>query len=138
MATVVGPDDFDLAIEDAFPGAYKESTRRTAAQNVASSWAQSGHLHTEAVTRKVRSQARATPATLTYAVMLGHLQGARGQALFESFWARVLDQPKSQLSDLAVNASQRGLLEYRHAGGVVDISFNELLRPFDGEPERLL
>jgi hypothetical protein len=137
-ATVVGPDDFDLAIEDAFPGAYKESTRRAAAQKVASSWAQSGHLHAEAVTRKVRSRACATPATLAYALMLGHLQGDRGESLFGTFWARVLDQPRSQLSDLAVSASQRGLLEYRHAGGVVEVGFNELLRPFDAKPGRLL
>jgi hypothetical protein len=136
--TVVGPDDFEPAIEDAFPGAYKESTRRASAQKAASSWHQSGHLQIEAPTRKVRARAHATPAATAYALMLGHLQGASGQALFETLWARVLDQPRSQLMDLAATASQRGLLEFRHSGGVIDVSFHQLLRPFDDGQGQLL
>jgi hypothetical protein len=65
--------------------------------------------------------------------MLGYLQGIRGQALFDTLWAKVLDHPKSHLFDLAFIASQRGLMEFRQAGGVVDVSFRELLRPFEGE-----
>jgi hypothetical protein len=132
--TVVGPDDFEPAIEDAFPGAYKESTRRASAQKAASSWHQSGHLQIEAPTRKVRARAHATPAATAYALMLG----ASGQALFETLWARVLDQPRSQLMDLAATASQRGLLEFRHSGGVIDVSFHQLLRPFDDGQGQLL
>lgn len=129
---LVGPSDFELAIEDAFPGAYSDSTRRTTAQKVASSWRQAGHLHAQTATRKIRSRAVCTTAALTYALLLGHLEGARGQALFDTPWATVLDQPPSHLLDLAVDASRRGLLEFRHAGGVVEVSFHQLLRPFDG------
>ena len=53
--------------------------------------------------------------------------------LFDTVWAHALDQPTSLLQDLAFGASQRRLMEYRHAGGVVEISFHELLRPFEGE-----
>jgi hypothetical protein len=70
---------------------------------------------------------------VAYALMLGHLQGTRGPALFDMLWTKVLDQPKSHLFDLASDASQRGLLEFRHAGGVVEVSFHELFRPFEGE-----
>lgn len=136
---VIGAADFDPAIEEAFPGAYSDSTRRTTAKKVASSWQQSGHLRTEMVTRKTRSRAVCTPATVVYALLLGHLQGGRGQPLFETIWARVLDQPASHLVDLAATASQSGMLEFRHAGGVVDVTFHELLRPFDdNEQGRLL
>jgi hypothetical protein len=62
--------------------------------------------------------------------MLGHLEGARGQALLETLWVRVLDQPTSHLMDLAATASQLGMLELRHAGGVVEITFHQLQRPF--------
>lgn len=129
----VTPREFALAIEEAFPGAYNHNTRRTAAQNVASSWRQSGHLLAEAATRKTRSRAECTPADVAYALLLGHLKGARGQGLFETLWVRVLDQPPSRLFDLAATASQRGMLELRQAGGVVEVGFGELLRPFDGD-----
>lgn len=131
----VGPRDFDAAIEDAFPGAYSDSTRWTTAQKVASSWQQSGHLHAQTATRKTRCRAECTPAPVTYALLLGHLQGVSGLALFDTLWAKVLDQPTSHLFDLAATASQRGMLELRHAGGVVEATFHELLRPFEHEQE---
>lgn len=130
---VVGPRDFEQAIEAAFPGAYRDSTRRAAAQKVASSWAQSGHLHAERPTRKLRARVHPTPAAVAYALLLGHLQGARGQALFGTLWSQTLDQPKSHLFDLAATASQQGILEFRNAGGVVEVTFHHLLRPFDGD-----
>jgi hypothetical protein len=129
----VGAADFDAAITDAFPGAYANSTRRTTAGNVASSWRQSGHLCVEK-TRKTRCRAVCTPADVAYGLLLGHVQGVRGHALFETVWAQALDQPISHLFDLAATASQYGMLEFRHAGGVVEVTFRELLRPFDNEP----
>ena len=123
--------EFALAIEEAFPGAYNDNTRRTTGQKLASSWQQSGHLVSEAATRKTRCRAECTPADVGYALLLGHLQGARGEGLFETLWTRVLDQPSSRLFDLAAAASQRGMLELRHAGGVVEVGFRELLRPFE-------
>jgi hypothetical protein len=131
--TVVSPSDFDEAIEAAFSGAYRDSTRRAAAQKVASSWAQSGHLHAERPTSKVRARVRPTPASVAYALLLGHLQGTRGQALFGTLWLQLLDQPKSHLVDLAATASQQGILEFRNAGGVVEVTFHHLLRPFDSD-----
>lgn len=134
----VTPSDFDQAIEAAFPGAYKENTRRTTAQKVASSWAQAGHLHAEKPTRKVRARIHPTPASLAYALLLGHLQGARGQALFSTLWAQILDEPGSRLFDLAASASQQGILEFRNAGDVVEVTFHQLLRPFEDEQGALL
>jgi hypothetical protein len=135
---VVGPGDFESAIEGAFPGAYKENTRRTAAQNIGSSWAQAGHLAAEKRTRKVRVRIHPTPAVVAYALLLGHLEGARGQELFNTLWAQILDEPNSHLLDLAATASQQGMLEFRAAGGVVEITFHHLLRAFDGKQGALL
>lgn len=135
----VEPSEFAAVIEEAFPGAYSRSTRKVTAQKVASSWHQSGHLRRVTQRMKVRARAHATPGTAAYALMLGHLQGVRGQALFETLWAGVLDQPTSQAFDLATTASQLGMLELRHAGGVVEVGFSELLRPFDDQRQgRLL
>lgn len=133
VGTLLSPDDFDAAIEAAYPGAYNENTRRTTAQNVASSWAQAGHLHIEGPKRKLRIQACCTATTVAYALMLGYLQGHRGQTLFETLWTKVLDRSTSHLVDLAATASQFGMIEFHHAGGVMEINFAQLLRPFDGE-----
>jgi len=125
--------DLAQAVGEHFPASYSASTLAKIGRNAFSSWEQTGHLVERKRTTKVRTQVTCRPANVAYALMLGYLQGRRGQALFDTLWAEVLDQPKSHLFDLAFGASQRGLLEFRHAGGVVDVSFHELLRPFEGE-----
>ena len=66
-------------------------------------------------------------ADVAYALLLGYLQEARGETLFETLWARVLDRPRSELYELAFVASKQGMLEYRNAGGVVEVGFRELV-----------
>jgi hypothetical protein len=123
------------AVGEHFPTSYRESTLAKIGRNVFSSWEQTGHLTESRRTTKVRKRATCLPANVAYALMLGYIQGVRGRALFETLWAKVLDQPTSHLLDLAFGASQRGLLEFRHGGGVAEVSFHELLRPFEGEEQ---
>jgi hypothetical protein len=124
---------FTSAVGERFPDSYNDATLAKIGRNTSSSWEQTGHLVTVDRATKVRKRVTCRPATLAYALMLGHLQGYRGLALFGSPWTAVLDQPTSQLMDLAFTASQRGYLEFRNAGGVVEVSFHELLRPFESE-----
>ena len=49
---------------------------------------------------KVRRRAVCTPSTTAYALLLGHLEGVRGAALFDTLWAQVLDQPRRTCSTL--------------------------------------
>jgi hypothetical protein len=125
--------DFVAPIEERFPGAYQESTIATIAKKAYASWAQTGHLGEAARGKRIRTRATCKPENVAFALMLGHLQGLRGEALFDTVWARVLDHPRSHLYDLAFAASQRGMLEFRSAGGVVEVGFRELLRPMEGE-----
>ncbi len=120
-------------MEAKYSPVYAPSTLQKAADNAYASWQQSGHLGPAEGGRKLRQQALCRPAAVAYALLLGHLEGRRGEALFDTLWARVLDQPRSRLYDLAFAASQRGMLEFRNAGNVVDVGFRELLRPLDGE-----
>lgn len=129
----VAASDFAQAIEAAYPGAYAASTLNKAASNAYASWQQSGHLGAAVGGRKPRHRASCGSAGVAYALMLGHLEGHRGEALFETLWVCVLDQPRSQLYDLAFSASQRGMLEFRSAGGVTEVGFKQLLRPMDGQ-----
>lgn len=123
--------DLGEAVGKRFPTDYRETTLAKIGRNTFSSWEQTGHLAAAERTAKARTRAICRPANVAYALLLGHAEGIRGQALFDTLWARILDQPKSHLMDLAATASQHGMIELRSAGGVVEVGFRELLRPFD-------
>ncbi|OBI43928.1 hypothetical protein A5707_03935 [Mycobacterium kyorinense] len=126
----------DLAetVGKTFPDAYSDSTLAKAGRNTFSSWEQTGHLRAIARTAKVRQRATCTPATTAFALLLGHLEGLSGAALFDTLWARALDRPKVHLIDMAASASQRSLVDFRHSGGITEVGFTELLRPSEGRP----
>ena len=124
---------FATAVEKTFPTAYSTATLAKIGRNTFASWGQTGHLVTRARTEKVRQRATCTPSTVAYALLLGHLEGVEGPALFDTIWARVLDQPRHQLIELASVASQRSLIDLRNSGGVIEVGFSELLRPFEGQ-----
>jgi hypothetical protein len=122
----VTPQMISQAVDDQFPGRLNAMTLANIGRHAASSWTQTGHL--QGRTNKVRSQAHCHPISLAYALLLGYLSGERGDALFHTLWARLLDAPLHTLREQAILASQQGWLEYRHAGDVTDISFRYLLR----------
>lgn len=103
-----------------------QATLAKIGRNVASSWTQSGHL--EGHTRKIRRQASSYPPSVAYALLLGYLCGQRGEALFSTGWAQLLDAPPALLHEQAFQAAQQGWLEYRHTGDVTEIGFSYLLR----------
>lgn len=121
------------AVAKAFPNSYSDSTLAKTGRNTFSSWKQTGHLRSIARTSKVRQRAICTPSTTAFALFLGHLGGLSGSALFDTLWMRTLDRPREQLIDMAIAASQRSLIDFRHSGGVSEVRFTELLRPMEGE-----
>lgn len=126
--------DLAVVVGEHFPDSYGAATLAKVGRNTFSSWEQTGHLdNADRPATKLRTRATCRPADVAYALLLGHLGGARGQGLFETMWAKVLDQPPSHLLDLTSTASQYGMLEMRHAGGVIEVGFRELLRPFETE-----
>jgi hypothetical protein len=94
-------------------------------RNSASSWTQSGHL----AGRMLKRRQRVTPTavTVSMALLLGYLQGLRGPAILRTTWCEVLDSTPEALSGLATRASMAGLLRYRQAGEVIEITFPDLL-----------
>jgi len=117
-----------LAAEAArrFASQLSDATLAKVGRNAASTWTQSGHLRGR--TNKIRVQAESHPTSVAYVLLLGHLCGARGEALFQTPWARLLDASPHVLHELAFQASQQGWLEYRRTGGVTDVGFAYLLR----------
>ena len=114
------------SVASAFPDRFSPHSRRSIGANAASSWQQAGHLHGRLA--KVRQRVRSRPVALAYALLLGHLCGVRGDGLFATIWTNVLDAGVGELRAQAVTASQQGWLEYRHSGGVTEVTFRHLLR----------
>ena len=102
-----------------------ESTLDTVVQRTASSWTQAGHLRGRI--RKVRQSVVPTALTTAYALFVGYLAGARGMSLFHTLWAQVLDAPAGELVDLAMDARRLGFLDMSQSGGVISVSFSQLL-----------
>ena len=115
----------EKALTEAVGDRLGTATLNTTVRNVASSWTQSGHLRGR--TRKIRQQAKATPGATAYALLLGHLAGERGSRLFETPWAAVLDAPIGTLFELAADAKRLGLINLKHSGSMVDVSFPTLM-----------
>jgi len=107
------------------PERFSRATITSTAQNINSTWTQSGYLSGKR--NKKRTLPLITPAAVTFALLLAYVEGARAQRLFDSFWVNALDTPKDKIHDLAVAAFQHGWLDYRRAGDVIDIRFPNLL-----------
>ncbi len=114
------------AAAQAYPGLTKGTTLATTGRNTGSTWTQSGHLAGRTDKRRVQAESHAT--SVTYALLLGHLCGMRGERLFHTMWAQALDHPVAILQEQAALASKQGWLEYRHTGAVTEITFKHLLR----------
>lgn len=112
-------------VRGTWPARYGSRTLVNIGRNTASSWTQSGHLRGRV--HKMRALVAATPITATFALLLGHLCGHRGEALLTTLWTRALDTSPSELRALAFEASRQGWMEYRTAGGVTELGFQHLL-----------
>ncbi|WP_299430675.1 hypothetical protein [uncultured Meiothermus sp.] len=117
---VVSPELLSAAIMARSPQ-MSPNTYRSAGQNAASTWTQSGHLLGRR--HKVRTLVRPTPEAVALAMYLGHTEGRRGLRLFTSDEMKILDLSPHQLDALAFAASQRGWLDYKRLGEVAEFNF---------------
>ena len=112
-------------LQNKHPGRFGPKTLHSTAQNIASSFQQSGHLSGRRI--KIRTNPSVTPANVAYAVLLGYLSGVRGQNLFKTEWTKLIDISQDRIANFASQAHRLGWMEFRNIGNVVDISFNNLL-----------
>jgi len=122
---IVSRASLENYIEGRYPGRFSKATLKSTAQNLNSSWAKSGHLIGKA--RKMRVMAKATPGSVAYALFLGYLNGIRGQSLFTSEYAALLDCSPSEATALAEDASKRGWIVMKRIGDVVEVQFPKIL-----------
>lgn len=122
-----GREEFEEFLETRFPNRFRLTTLRSTAQNLASSWTQSGHLRGKRI--KHRSNPVTTPYVTAFALFLAHLTGHRGKGLLDNFWTSVLDTPRDKLVQMAAEASRFGLIDFRSSGAIVQVGFRPLLTP---------
>jgi hypothetical protein len=107
------------------PGRFSRATLKSIAQNINSTWTQSGHLMGKV--KKARARAKATPGSTSYALFLGYLEGIRGEALFSSRYAKLLDCSSERAIELAEEASRRGWIVMKRVGKVIEVVFPQFL-----------
>jgi hypothetical protein len=112
-------------IDSKDPGHFSKATLRSTAQNLNSTWTKSGHLSGRM--KKIRSRARATPGSVSYGLFLGYLMGFRGEALFMTDFAHLLDCSLEKAIELAEEASRRGWIVFKRVGNVIEVQFPNLL-----------
>jgi hypothetical protein len=110
-----------------YGGQYKDSMIDKLVRHVASSWCQTGHLRGRVL--KSRQKVTPTPASVAFALLAAYLLGLRGQALFQSLLARLLDVEPPALLVLAREARRLGYLDLRESGDVLEVTFPRLLTP---------
>lgn len=123
-ATITRESMEDL-IDAQEPGRFSKATLKSTAQNINSSWTQSGHLAGRV--RKVRARAVATPGAVSVALLLGYVSGLRGESLFKSDYTKMLDCSFERTMELAEDASRRGWISLKRVGQVVEVLFPNLI-----------
>lgn len=112
-------------LENKYPGRFSASTLKSTAQNLGSTWTQTGHL--KGYKKKSRTRVNATPGSTAYALLLGFLTGVRGELLFKTEYMKLLDCSFQQAVDLAEIASRKGWIVFKHIGKVIEVLFPSLL-----------
>jgi hypothetical protein len=128
----VSREDIEACLVEAFPDRFSPASLKSIAQNLNGTWTRAGHL--KGKVRKVRQRVNPSPAATAFGLYLGYISGVRGEALFHTEFARVLDASPAELMDKAEVASRRGWIVVKRLGNIVEVLFPHLIK----EEERAL
>ncbi|MHB8368647.1 MAG: hypothetical protein ACYDBP_03010 [Leptospirales bacterium] len=123
--SIVTREALESFIDQKEPGRFSKATLKSTAQNLNASWTNSGHLVGHF--RKIRSRATPTAGSVSYALFLGYLNGARGEGLFTTEYVKVLDCSRDRLIELAAEASIKGWIVFKRVGNIMEVLFPNLL-----------
>ena len=117
--------EMEDAIEAMHPGRFSPRTLTSMAQNLRATWTYTGHLTGRV--NKIRQRVFPTPGAVSYALLIGYLQGVRGMELFETEYIVMLDCSRDKALELAEQASARGWMVMKRVGNVVEALFPQLI-----------
>jgi hypothetical protein len=127
-------EDVVKCLDSAAPGRFSRATLKSTAQNVNATWTKAGLLC--GTVRKVRTRARPTSGSMAYALFMGYLCGARGEGMFRTDYAKLLECPYPSAIELAGDASAAGLMIFNRSGDVVEARFPKLVSDEEMEETR--
>jgi hypothetical protein len=133
VGEVLTRERMEQHLEAGFPGRFSAAMKKSLAQNVNTTWTESGHLSGRA--KKTRSLPKPRLAASIYAMFAGYLLGMRGGILLHSVFAQLVAADPGIMAAHLATASARGWIRFRHAGGVTEIDCSPMLTP--PELERL-
>lgn len=125
LGTKTAVETFEEVLEKYHPLRFSANTRRSMAQNIASSWKQAGFI--EGRMKNIRVKPFINYRVACFAFLLAYLNGDRADFIWNSTGVKALCLYESNLRELAIECQKRDLLQYQFAGGVTIISFKELL-----------
>lgn len=118
-------EDMEEVMGAQCPDRFSPATLKSLAQNVNGTWTNAGYL--EGRNKKHRAEPDVKPVNVAFALLLGYLQGATGNRLFNTDWSKVLDCRHERLLELARQASFSGLIDFKHSSEVVEVTFPNYL-----------
>ena len=103
------------------PDRFSTASLTSFARNINGTWTQAGYLTGKS--KKIRTQAKISFVNTAFALFLAQCQDLSGQRMFNSQWCKLLNQEQEELYRLAYAASLRGLLTFKHASDVIEVTF---------------
>jgi len=125
----VSIESFEDNLENYHPNKFSPNTRKSVAQNIASSWKQAGFI--EGKVKNIRKQPDIHYVAACFAFMLAWMKGESGDFTWESHGVKALCLSETRLRELAIECSRKDMLQYHYAGGVTAFSFENLLRKLE-------
>lgn len=118
---IIPRSETEQFFDELYPGRFSPVMLKSLAQNINGSYTLTGHFVGRS--KKIRNKPTATTASVVYAVYLSTLQGIRGLSLLNSDFIKILELNTGQAIDHLQIASQRGWVNLKYMGEVIEVSF---------------
>lgn len=115
--------------ESNHPNKYSDNTRKSMAQNIASSFKQAGFITGKV--KNIRTQPIIGYNIVAFAFFMAYLAELRGDFILTSKWVKALSLSDTIVRELAIEAAKRDLMQYQYAGSVTAISFKNLIKKLE-------
>ncbi len=126
-SVIIPRTDTEQFYDELYPGRFSPAMLKSLAQNINGSYTLTGHLLGR--TRKTRNKPEVNTAAAVYAVYLSSLQGNRGMSLLSTDFIKILEINKDEAIEQLQIASQKGWVNLKYMGEVLEVSFPHFPNP---------